>query len=84
MVHRLQAYATGVGSIVNKRDTFLLRLDPKILAALRRWSEDDLRSVNGQIEYLLRVALQKAGRLKSTSDHQRPDTDSPGSKDTEG
>ena len=45
------------------RDAFLVRLDPKVLEALRRWARDELRSVNGQIEYLLRRALADAGRL---------------------
>lgn len=45
------------------RESFLLRTDPKILAALRRWAEDDLRSVNGQLDFLLRKALRDAGRL---------------------
>lgn len=46
------------------RKAFLLRVDPEVLAALQRWADDELRSLNGQIEYLLRQALQKAGRLK--------------------
>lgn len=45
------------------RKPFLLRLDPKTYAALDRWSADELRSLNAQIEYLLRQALQKAGRV---------------------
>ena len=45
------------------KKSYPLRLDAKLLAALKRWSEDELRSVNGQIEYLLRDALRKAGRL---------------------
>lgn len=45
------------------RGSFLLRLDPQILEALRTWSQDELRSINGQIEYLLRRALADAGRL---------------------
>ena len=45
------------------RQSFLLRVDPKILDAVRRWADDDLRSVNGQIEFLLRRALKEAGRL---------------------
>jgi hypothetical protein len=45
------------------RKSFLLRIDPKILEALRRWADDDLRSVNGQVEFLLRRALRGAGRL---------------------
>ena len=47
-----------------ERKAFPLRLDPVILAALSKWAADDLRSVNGQIEYLLREALRKTGRLK--------------------
>lgn len=46
-----------------KRDAFLLRLDPQILAALRRWADDDLRSLNAQIDFLLRRSLREAGRL---------------------
>jgi hypothetical protein len=45
------------------RESFLLRTDPRILNALRAWAEDDLRSVNGQLDYLLRKALKDAGRL---------------------
>lgn len=45
------------------RDAFLVRLDPAVLDALRRWARDELRSVNGQVEYLLRRALADAGRL---------------------
>ena len=45
------------------RKPFLLRLDPATLAALQRWAADDLRSLNGQIEFLLRKALVAEGRL---------------------
>ena len=45
------------------RKPFLLRTDPEVLAALRRWAADELRSVNGQIDYLLRLALRRAGRF---------------------
>jgi hypothetical protein len=48
-----------------KREAFLLRSDPRVLDALRRWARDELRSVNGQIEYVLRRALLDAGRLGS-------------------
>jgi len=48
---------------VSKREAFLLRLDPKVLNALRQWAGDDLRSVNAQIEFLLRLALRDTGRL---------------------
>jgi hypothetical protein len=46
-----------------QRKPFLLRLDPVTFAALQRWAADDLRSVNGQIEFLLRRALRDANRL---------------------
>lgn len=45
------------------RNSFLIRTDPRVLEALRLWARDELRSVNGQIEYLLRKALRDAGRL---------------------
>jgi hypothetical protein len=45
------------------RESFLLRTDPKILAALRRWAEDELRSTNGQLDFVLRAALRDAGRM---------------------
>jgi hypothetical protein len=48
---------------VAKREAFLLRIDPEILAALRRWADDDLRSLNAQIDFLLRRGLREAGRL---------------------
>jgi hypothetical protein len=47
------------------RKAFLLRMDPKLLEALQRWADDDLRSLNAQIEFLLRRTLQDAGRLKA-------------------
>jgi hypothetical protein len=42
---------------------FLLRLDPGLFEALRRWADDDLRSINAQIEYLLTDQARRAGRL---------------------
>ena len=45
-----------------ERKPFLLRIDRDILDALQRWADDDLRSLNGQIEFLLRRALKEAGR----------------------
>ena len=49
---------------MSERRPFLLRVDPEVLAALERWARDDLRSLNGQIEFLLRRLLRDAGRLK--------------------
>jgi hypothetical protein len=47
---------------VADRKSFLLRVDPRVLEAVQRWANDDLRSLNGQIEYLLRDALRRSGR----------------------
>lgn len=46
-----------------ERKPFLLRLDERTFLALKRWADDDLRSINGQVEFLLRRALEQAGRL---------------------
>jgi hypothetical protein len=55
---------------VNKKG-FPLRLDPEIYDALQRWAASEFRSVNGQIEYLLRCALQDAGRLPASNRTQQ-------------
>ena len=49
------------------RKSFLLRTDPDVLAALHRWAADELRSVNGQIDFVVRKALREAGRLPDSS-----------------
>ncbi len=55
---------------------FLLRLDPGLFEALRRWANDDLRSINAQIEFLLTDQARRAGRVpKQTS--RRPPRDAP-------
>ncbi len=46
------------------RKAFLLRIERKVLEAVQRWADDDLRSLNGQIEFLLRRSLLETGRLK--------------------
>ncbi|MBL4674545.1 MAG: hypothetical protein ACI9WC_002952 [Arenicella sp.] len=46
------------------KKAYPLRINQDVLAALQRWADDDLRSVNQQIEYVLRDALVKAGRVK--------------------
>ena len=45
-----------------ERKPFLLRIDPAVLQALQKWAADDLRSLNAQIEFVLREALAKNGR----------------------
>ena len=57
---------------MSERKPFLLRLDPKILDALQRWAQDELRSLNAQIEFVLRKALLQAGRLGETKS-RRPE-----------
>ena len=47
------------------RKPFLLRLDPATHEALQRWADADMRSLNAQIEYLLRESLRRAGRLQT-------------------
>ena len=45
-----------------ERKPFLLRIDREVLEAVQRWADDDLRSLNGQIEFILRRALREGGR----------------------
>jgi hypothetical protein len=69
-----------------ERKPFLLRLDPDTMAALRAWASDDLRSLNGQIEFLLRRALRDAGRASSSAARRRggsPNEDTDDSKDVD-
>jgi hypothetical protein len=49
---------------MSNKKQFLLRIDTRLFNAIEQWSSDELRSVNGHIEYLLKEALVKAGRLK--------------------
>lgn len=57
-----------------EKKRFLLRLQPELYRRLEQWAADDLRSVNAQIEFLLRGSLQRAGRLKeSTPSEARQD-----------
>ncbi|MEV0295472.1 toxin-antitoxin system HicB family antitoxin [Nocardia sp. NPDC050710] len=51
-----------------ERKKLLLRLDPAVHEAMARWAADDLRSINAQIEYALRRALEQAGRKPTRSD----------------
>jgi hypothetical protein len=61
-----------------ERKPFLLRIDRRVLDALQRWADDDLRSLNGQIEFVLRRALKAAGRdaPSGDADDQRPSSSS--------
>lgn len=58
------------------RKAFLLRIDPDLWNALEAWAADELRSVNGQIEYVLARAVKDAGRgkrLRPREETKRPD-----------
>jgi hypothetical protein len=59
---------------MEQRKQFLLRIDPALWADLERWAADELRSVNGQIEYLLRQAVARRKR----EDAARPGSPKPG------
>ena len=59
----LHGSATGMA-----RESFLLRTDPKVLAALRRWADDEFRSANAQLDFLLRKALKDAGRTSNKTE----------------
>jgi hypothetical protein len=60
---------------VSERKAYPLRIGADVLEALQRWAADELRSVNAQIEFALREALRKAGRLPGSSS---PPPDEPG------
>ncbi|MBY0489278.1 MAG: Arc family DNA-binding protein [Gemmatimonadaceae bacterium] len=62
------------------RKSFLVRIDREVLDAVQRWANDDLRSLNGQIEYLLRHALREAGRAPKQQAAGNPE---PVSEETE-
>jgi hypothetical protein len=55
------------------RKPFLLRMDRQVLDALQRWANDDLRSLNGQIEFVLRRTLKQAGRLPAVPEPTKDD-----------
>jgi hypothetical protein len=58
-----------------QRKAFLLRLDPAIYEAMQRWAGSELRSLNAQIEFVLRRALQEAGRLPKKREEERSDAE---------
>jgi hypothetical protein len=55
---------------VSEKKAYPLRINADILDAVQRWSDDELRSLNAQIEYVLREALRKNGRLKNTAPNE--------------
>lgn len=55
-----------------ERKAFLLRIDPELWAELEGWAADELRSVNGQVEYLLRQAVQKRRKALAADEEAKP------------
>lgn len=58
---------------MSSRKAFALRIDEKVLTAMQRWANDDLRSLNAQIEFVLREALRKQGRLTPPGEQRQGD-----------
>lgn len=57
------------------KKSFPLRIDEQIYGAVEAWANDELRSVNGHIEFLLREALKKSGRMPKKTDKQKTKPD---------
>ena len=60
---------------MSEKKRFLLRLDPDVHRAIEKWAADDLRSVNAQIEFLLKTALSRAGRAPEREPEDREGED---------
>ena len=60
---------------MSEKKAYPLRINEAVLAAMQRWAEDDLRSLNAQIEFVLREALRKSGRLKPAPPPDEPPAD---------
>lgn len=58
-----------------EKKAYPLRINAEILGAVQRWADDELRSVNAQIEYVLREALRRAGRLPDSASRPRQEND---------
>ncbi|TCS95022.1 hypothetical protein [Hazenella coriacea] len=61
---------------MSQKKRFLLRIDPELYQSLEKWAADEFRSVNGQIEFLLKAATRKAGRYPVKKDKNQVDDDS--------
>jgi len=57
-----------------KKKAFVLRIDEQMYAKLERWASDEFRSVNGQVEWIIREALKKSGRLKEAPKDSQNDS----------
>jgi hypothetical protein len=59
---------------VTEKKAYPLRINAELLAAAQRWADDELRSLNAQIEYVLRDALRKAGRMPAPKPQPEDET----------
>ena len=64
------------------RKQYPLRIDPVIWEAVQRWADDEMRSANGQVEWILRDALKRAGRLPKKEGHPRDAREKPAGDST--
>jgi hypothetical protein len=62
---------------MSEKKAYPLRINAEILSAAQRWADDELRSLNAQIEYVLRDALRKAGRLPQRTDDEQQSEQEP-------
>jgi hypothetical protein len=51
---------------MTKKKSFVLRINPEMMDAVEKWAADDFRSINGQLEWIIHIALRDAKRLKKT------------------
>ena len=65
---------------MTRRKQYPLRVDPEIWAAVERWAEDDMRSANAQVEWILRDSLRRAGRLPDRVVENNKGSAAPGEK----
>jgi hypothetical protein len=63
--------------MAGEKKAYPLRISAPVLEAMQRWADDELRSLNAQIEYVLREALRKAGRLKGPQRTDAAEEESP-------
>ncbi|MEM6710525.1 MAG: Arc family DNA binding domain-containing protein [Pseudomonadota bacterium] len=68
---------------MSKRKAYPLRINEAVLEAMQKWADDDLRSVNAQIEFVLRSALWSSGRLKKPGQDQESEATAESDRDTE-
>jgi hypothetical protein len=65
---------------MTRRKQYPLRIDPEIWAAVERWAEDDMRSANAQVEWILRDSLRRAGRLPGHGGENNKGSAAPGER----